>query len=93
MPMQLRVACPFFCPMKQKNTFHQVRCSAKKSNDRTCNHYLGDIQIDVANTARFYCKHCNCTLEYSVDADGLIRRRVVGKGDQFVYYDKPVIIG
>ncbi len=71
--------------------FCRISCNCEgEASRRGRSNYLGDLQVDVPNTARHFCGRCNTLWEHKVDDEGnVFRRKVTGR---IKYYDEVVIV-
>lgn len=79
--------------MASSGRFYQVFCRAKNKKSRACGAYLGDIQTDIPNISRKYCRSCKRLEEWRVTEDGMVSVSVIPKDRRMVYAEPPVILG
>ena len=65
--------------MNRVNKFLKLFCTEKTDKGHQCFAYLGDIQIDTPNTARFYCKNHGYLFEVTSDGAGGVTRAILDK--------------
>jgi hypothetical protein len=78
--------------MPSDGRFYQVFCRNKNAKGRDCGAYLGDIQTDVPNVSRKYCRSCKRLEEWLVSDDGKVSVSVIPKEIRLKYYEPPVIL-
>jgi hypothetical protein len=79
--------------MNKKNKFFKIYCNERTAKNRVCNCYLGDIQVDVPNTTRKYCRNCKKLIEYTAHPDNLITKEVLKPSVRLSYAESYAIVG
>lgn len=78
--------------MAARGRFMQCFCQQKTAKNRVCGTYMGDIQIDLANTTRKYCRPCKRLEEWSVDDDGRITVKEIPQTVRLKYFEPAAVI-
>lgn len=78
--------------MNSVNRFFSITCTNRTLKNRICGESLGDIQLDVPNTSRRYCKNCKRLMEYVSDGEGRVTKEVLPQTLHVVYDDSIAVV-
>ena len=78
--------------MNTVNRFFRLACTNKTPRDHICNEPLGDIQLDMPNTSRRYCRNCKTLMEYVSDGEGRVTKEILPESTRVAYTDSIAVV-
>lgn len=72
--------------------FVEIKHSERKGN-RSYSVYLGDVQVDIPHTTRFYCKATNEIIQVTIGENQEIKKTVIKSKERVSCLDSIAIMG